>query len=145
MPDILLSLQTVLAHVDSDPLIITIRHHVGFTAQRIIENCCSNPSLARKESHVFGRTQVIIIFKRLLQGGVRAWVWRPERDCSTETGESFRRCEQQNRLGAGEVWASRQRWAQLWKGKKSLLASIFIYLLNVYLHSALSVGLLRDS
>lgn len=43
-----------------DLFVINSKHLTRFTAQRITENYSSNPSLARKESNVFSKTQVII-------------------------------------------------------------------------------------
>lgn len=43
--------------------VITIKHLTGFTAQRVTDNCCSNPSLARKESSVFVKTQVSVTIR----------------------------------------------------------------------------------
>lgn len=153
MPDILFSLQTILAYMIHRSFVVTTKHLTGFTAREIIENCCFNPSLARKESNVSGKTQVIIILRdaSMEKMGLEccgkrmiAALWRDEATFLL-VGRGGLKNIRRSAWVEDRCGLEGSGGLNFGEPENQLLASVSIHLLNTYLDTTLGVGLVRDS
>lgn len=133
--------------------VVTVKHITGFTAQKIIENFCSNPNLARKDSNISGKTQLIIILRDSSMEEMKLEC------CGKSMIAALGRDEATFLLvGRGGLKNIRKSaWVEERCGlegsggldfgepENQLLASVSIHLLNTYLDTTLNVGVVRDS
>lgn len=134
------------------PFVITIKDLTGFTAQRIIKNCYPNPSHARKEGKVSDNTQIRHSLSETTPWRRQNWratgrAWRPPWEEEGYLPFGWNGRGRDVRLGSVEenyrIWGS--GGPDLWEPEDQLLDSVSKDLMNVYLDSVLSVGVVTGS